>query len=381
MLCKGFEIELYTGTPQGEVVGLADQIVNALPGFVWEPDRRNVEYTTPPRQRYERLLCDLLQPRQHLRQYLQKLGDYTLIPGSTLALGDSRVFFRSDPGNPYHHYIQETYGTRVVTASVHINIGIDDPETLIRACRLVRVEAPLYLALSASSPCLDGQITGWHSTRWHQFPLTPPHVPLFLSHRHFIQWTETQLQAGTMQNVRHLWSSVRPNGNRRPYDLNRLELRICDLVSDPLHLLAITALLEARLSQLLRDPSLDPLYGHPYPRVRAEELRVQSETNGQKAAHQSLDSVLTHWRDGRSIRAGDWIRELLEQVTPTAKQQGFSCFLSPLHTLLSQGNEAQQWLAAIQQGQSLETALQNAIQTMHTRETDLVSEICPPQAA
>ncbi len=381
MLCKGFEIELYTGTPQGEIVGLADQIVPALPGFVWEPDRRNVEYTTPPRQRYERLLCDLVQPRQRLRQYLHRLGNYTLIPGSTLALGDSTVFLRSDPGNPYHQYIQEHYGTRVVTASVHINIGIDEPETLMRACRLVRVEAPLYLALSASSPWLDGQTTGWHSTRWQQFPLTPPHVPLFLSHRHFIQWTETQLQAGSMQNVRHLWSSVRPNGNRRPYDLNRLELRICDLVSDPVHLLAITALLEARLCQLLRDPTLDPLYGHPYPRVRAEELRVLSDINAQKAAHQSLDSVLTHWHSGRNIRARDWIGELWEQVTPIAKQSGFSCFLSPLDTILSQGNEAQGWLAELHRGQSLAEVLQHAIQVMQARETHLVTEICPPQAA
>jgi predicted glutamate--cysteine ligase len=62
-----------------------------------------------------------------------------------------------------------------------------------------------------------------------------------------------------MQNVRHLWVSVRPNGDRRPYDLNRLELRICDLVSDPIALLSISALLEARLWQLIEDPRLDPL--------------------------------------------------------------------------------------------------------------------------
>ena len=381
MLCKGFEIELYTGTPQGEVVGLADRIVQALPGFVWEPDRRNVEYTTPPRQRYERLLCDLLQPRQQLRQYLRTLGNYTLIPGSTLALGDSKVFLRSDPGNPYHSYIEATYGTRVVTASVHINVGIDDPETLLRACRLVRVEAPLYLALSAASPWLDGQLTGWHSTRWHQFPHTPPHVPLFLSHQHFIQWTEAQLQAGTMQNVRHLWLSVRPNGNRRPYDLNRLELRICDLVSNPVHLLAITALLEARLYQLLHDPRLDPLYGHPFPRVRSEELRAQSDWNAEQAARHSLDGLLTHWPTGQPIRARDWIADLIEQVTPTAKQYGFSCFLSPLRTILDQGNEAQRWLAAIQAGQDISTVLQQAIQTMHTQELALVQEICSAQAA
>ncbi|MCS6781642.1 MAG: glutamate--cysteine ligase [Gloeomargarita sp. SKYG98] len=379
MLCKGFEIELYTGTPQGTVVGLADQIVRALPGFAWEPDRRNVEYTTPPRQRYEQLLCDLVQPRQRLRQFLRTLGDYTLIPGSTLALGDSSVFERADPRNPYHSFIERTYGARVVTASVHINIGIDEPETLLRACRLVRVEAPLYLALSASSPWLDGHLTGWHSTRWHIFPHTPPHVPLFLNHRHFIRWTETQLQAGVMQNVRHLWCSVRPNGNRRPYDLNRLELRICDLISDPVHLLAVTALLEARLLQLLQDPRLDPLYDHPWPRARAEDLRVQADANAQAAARHSLDSVLTHWQDGRSIRARDWIAELLEQVTPTA--QGFACFLSPLRTILAEGNEAQQWLAAHAQGQSLPAILQQAIRTMHQRELALAEALCLPQAA
>ncbi|MCS7030609.1 MAG: glutamate--cysteine ligase [Gloeomargarita sp. SKYG116] len=381
MLCKGFEIELYTGTPQGKVVGLADQIVRALPGFAWEPDRRNVEYTTPPRQRYEQLLCDLVQPRQRLRQFLHTLGDYTLIPGSTLALGDSTVFERSDPHNPYHSFIEQTYGSRVVTASVHINIGIAEPETLLRACRLVRLEAPLYLALSASSPWLDGQLTGWHSTRWQQFPHTPPHVPLFLNHRHFIQWTETQLQAGTMQNVRHLWCSVRPNGNRRPYDLNRLELRICDLISDPIHLLAVTALLEARLLQLLHDPRLDPLYNHPWPRVHAEDLRAQADANAQQVARHSLDSLVTHWQDGRLLRARDWIAELMEQVTPTAKAHGFACFLSPLRTILAEGNEAQRWIADIQQGQPLQAVLQNAIQTMHQRERELASQICSSQAA
>ncbi|HAG83846.1 MAG TPA: putative glutamate--cysteine ligase, partial [Cyanobacteria bacterium UBA12227] len=159
-----------------------------------------------------------------------------------LSLGRSERFYRSDPHNPYHDYIEQTYGTKVVTASVHINIGISDPEVLMRACRLVRVEAPLYLALSASSPFLDGKSTGYHSTRWSVFPKTPTHVPLFESHAHFIEWTQDQLAAGTMQNVRHLWSSVRPNGNRRPYDLNRLELRICDLIIDPIGLLAVTAL-------------------------------------------------------------------------------------------------------------------------------------------
>lgn len=378
LLSKGFEIEMYTGTPEGEIIGLSDRIVRDLNGFVREPDARNVEYTTAPYCGYERLLCALLRPRKQLRDYLQHQGDYTLIPGSTLSLSGSDRFVRSDPQNPYHSYIEQTYHTKVVTASVHINLGISDPELLMRACRLVRVEAPLYLALSAASPFLDSQATGYHSSRWAVFPKTPEIVPLFDSHKHFIDWTEAQLALGTMQNVRHLWSAVRPNGDRRPYNLNRLELRICDLIDDPIALLAVTALIEARLLQLLTDPSLDPLQQS---QLSPEELVTLSDRNEMAAAQNSLDATLHHWRDNQPIQARDWIRALLTEVVPIAKAYGFSCFLSPVQKILREGNTAQQWLGLYHQGLTPQQILQQAIQRTADREYDLEDKLCDPIAA
>ncbi len=376
MLSKGFEIEVYTGTAEGDIVGLSDRIVADLEGFIREPDSRNVEYTTPPSYRYERSLLDLLQPRANLRDYLKPDG-YTLIPGSTLPLeGSADRFWRSDPGNPYHTYIEQTYGTKVVTASVHINIGVSDPDVLMRLCRLVRVEAPLYLALSASSPFFNGDVTGYHSTRWSVFPQTPQHVPLFTSHQDFIQWTETQLRLGTMQNVRHLWSSVRPNGDRRPYILNRLELRICDLVSDPIDLLAITALLEARLIQAMENPDLDPLVMSDLPSAsRGDTLVAQAIENEQLAAKSSLDSHLTHWQTGETIVARDWIQSLYEEVWPVAKAGGFSCFLLPIQRMLRDGNESMRWKQLSDQGWSREQVVQFAIQEMAKREQALRDEM------
>jgi predicted glutamate--cysteine ligase len=382
MLSKGFEVEMYTSTPEGEVVGLSDKIVAALDGFVREPDSRNVEYTTAPCFRYDRLLCDLVRPRLRLRDYLHQLGDYTLMPGSTLALGGSEHFYRSDPQNPYHTYIEQTYGTRVVTASIHINVGIQDPEVLMRACRMVRMEAPLFLALSASSPFLGGEATGYHSTRWGMFPKTPNHVPLFPDHRSFVDWTEAQLAAGTMQNVRHLWSSVRPNGDRRPYSLNRLELRICDLVVDPLALLAITALLEARLIQLIADPSLDPLQISQLPAAtRADDLLEIADGNEAAAAQSSLEAQLRHWKDGSPIQARVWIEQLYQEVWGIAKQHGFSCFLTPLKKILREGNEAQRWLALYQQGQTIPAIMQQSIQEMARQEQALQGSLCQPLVA
>lgn len=376
MLSKGFEIEVYTGTAEGDIVGLSDRIVADLEGFIREPDSRNVEYTTPPSYRYERSLVDLLEPRNRLRDYLKPNG-YTLIPGSTLPLeGSANRFWRSDPGNPYHTYIEQTYGTKVVTASVHINIGVSDPDVLMRLCRLVRVEAPLYLALSAASPFFNGDITGYHSTRWSVFPQTPAYVPLFTSHQDFIQWTEAQLRLGTMQNVRHLWSSVRPNGDRRPYLLNRLELRICDLVSNPIDLLAITALLEARLIQAMENPDLDPLVMSHLPKSdRDRDLVMMAIDNEQRAAKSSLDSQLIHWQTGEQIATRDWIQALYESVWPTAKANGFSCFLLPIQRILREGNEAMHWIQLSSQGLSRAQVVQASIQEMERQEQALREEI------
>ncbi len=379
LLSKGFEIEMYTGTPQGDVIGLSDRIVRDLEGFVREPDSRNVEYTTAPFSNYDRLLCALLKPRQKLRNYLRRQGNYTLIPGSTLSLGGSDRFYRSDPHNPYHSYIERTYGTKVVTASVHINIGISDPELLMRACRLIRVEAPLYLALSASSPFLDGQATGYHSTRWHIFPQTPARVPLFESHTHFIQWTEAQLAARTMQNVRHLWISVRPNGDCRPYKLNRLELRICDLIVDPLALLAVTALLEARLMQVFASPHLDPLQQSCLStNTLAEDLIDLTAGNEQAVARHSLDAQLRHWQDGSKILARDWIAQMYQQVQPIAQKQGYGCFLSPLKKILHSGNTAQQWLKLYHAGMDLRSLLSQEIRQIEQQERELEHKLCQP---
>ncbi|MDY6785075.1 MAG: glutamate--cysteine ligase [Cyanobacteriota bacterium] len=379
LLSKGFEIEIYTGTPQGDIVGLSDRIVRDLDGcFVREPDSRNVEYTTAPLCCYDRLLCAIVRPRQRLRAYLKHLGDYTLIPGSTLSLGGSDRFYRSDPQNPYHSYIEQTYHTKVVTASIHINVGIDNPDELLRACRLIRLEAPLYLALSASSPFLDGKPTGYHSTRWAVFPQTPAEVPLFESHAHFIDWTEGQLAAGTMQNVRHLWSSVRPNGDRRPYCLNRLELRICDLVIDPIGLLAISAFLEARLTQLLNDPQLDPLQLSCF---SPTELVALTQANEAAAARQSLDASLTHWQDGRTLLARDWIDEIYQTVWFIAKQRGFSCFLSPLKKILREGNAAQQWLGQYRAGLTPQQIVVRAIEAAAQQEQELEDKLCQAMAA
>ena len=356
LLLKGFEVEMYTGRPDGTVVGCAAAAARELAGFVTEPDQRNLEYVTPPDASYGRQLALLLEPRQRLRRWLAGRG-LTLLPGSTLSTGDSRRFERSDPANPYHGYIEATYGTRVVTASVHINLGLtagsgfSGMELLFAGLRQLRCEAALLLALSASSPFLDGRVCGAHSQRWLQFPLTPPQVPLFRSHGHYITWMEDQLAAGTMRNVRHLWTSVRPNGDDRPHQLNRLEIRICDLVSDPQLLLAVTAYAELRLQQLVRDPAHhDPLQASS---LNLEALADLADANDQAAARSSLEARLRDWRTGATIPARQWLERDLAAMAPLAAELGLGEVLEPLQAVLAQGNTAMHWLRRHAGGESI----------------------------
>ncbi|MCF8139955.1 MAG: glutamate--cysteine ligase [Cyanobium usitatum Tobar12.5m-G36] len=378
LLLKGFEVELYTGRADGTVVGCSAEAAAALEGFVTEPDCRNLEYITPPDADYARQLQLLLEPRQRLRRWLAS-RQLTLLPGSTLSLGDSQSFERSDPANPYHGYIEATYGTKVVTASVHINLGLTaghglEPMTsLFAGLRLMRCEASLLLALSASSPFLDGVVTAAHSQRWLQFPLTPAEVPLFLDHQHYISWMGEQLALGTMQNVRHLWTSVRPNGDNRPHDLNRLEIRICDLVTDPLVLLAITAFAELRLQQLMREPErYDPLQASS---LDPSQLAALADANDRAAARSSLDATVMHWHNGAPIQARDWLAQELADLAPLAEELGLTRVLAPLQGVLNQGNQAMSWLAGHQAGLSIPTLLNQTVEAMASQEAELLEAI------
>tara|TARA_B100000212_G_scaffold39823_1_gene25769 strand:+ start:22 stop:693 length:672 start_codon:yes stop_codon:yes gene_type:complete len=207
-LYKGFEVELFTGTYNSHV-GISDQVEKNFSNFVKEPDNRNVEYITNPSKDYKELYGFLLEPRQSLRKWLadRKL---TIIPSSTLCFKHDPKFKRSDNLNSYHNFIESNYGISIATSSVHINLGIDKVDKLFAAIRLVRCEASIYLGLSASSPFLNGEFTGNHSQRWLQFPKTPSEVPFFEDHRHYINWVDSNLKSGKMQNIRHFWSSIRP---------------------------------------------------------------------------------------------------------------------------------------------------------------------------
>jgi predicted glutamate--cysteine ligase len=254
----GLEEEVFTGSRLGHVVGMSAEVHSSIPSYTTEPDCRTVEYRTRPSPRVDVALRELAVRRVTLRNFLAK-KNLTVIPGGTLSLGDSHSFKISDATNPYYLWIRQEYGARVVTAGLHASVGISDLDTLFRIYRVLRCEAPIFLALSACSPFLDGELTGALSTRWQLFPKNPLRVPFFRDFETYHTWLATQLKKGTMQNTRHLWLATRPNGPDKMRQLDRIELRICDQIWDLNLMGGVMTLLQQRAGLIASDSRIDPL--------------------------------------------------------------------------------------------------------------------------
>jgi len=359
-LQKGFEVELFTGSLNSHI-GVSGEIEKKFPDFVKEPDNRNVEYITTPEKDYNFLYEKLITPRKKLRQWLKK-KELTIIPSSTLCFKHDIQLQRSDFDNIYHQYIEDNYGTSIATSSVHINLGIDDLDKLFAAIRLIRSEAALYLSLSASSPFLNNKITDNHSQRWMQFPKTPSKVPFFVNHNSYIDWIEENIANKSMQNIRHFWSSIRPNGPQRPFILDRLELRICDFVYDINLLLGITAMIELRILNLFENiKTLDPLNASFFSIDKLSEICDQNETN---AAKDSLNSELIHWKDGKKVICREWIQNLLSDLSSTAENFGMKHLLNPIYKVLEEGNQSMNWINQYEKGLSIEEIMKISIEDM-----------------
>ena len=367
-LYKGFEVELFTGSFNSHI-GVSADVEKNFSNFVKEPDNRNVEYITTPEKDYMLLHRQLISPRKNLRQWLNNKG-LTIIPSSTLCFKHDLQFQRSDIENVYHQFIQDNYGISIATSSVHINIGIENLDKLFAAIRLIRSEAALYLSISASSPFLNNKITENHSQRWIQFPKTPSKVPFFVNHNSYIEWIEENIANKNMQNIRHFWSSIRPNGPQRPLILDRLELRICDFVHDINLLLGITAMLELRILHLFDNlNTLDPLTASIF---SFEELSEICDQNEIYAAKDSLNSELIHWQDGKKIICREWIQNLLSDLSLTAEKFNMKHLLEPIHRVLEEGNQAMKWINQYKKGLSIEEIMKLTIDDMIINEKEII---------
>jgi glutamate---cysteine ligase / carboxylate-amine ligase len=192
-------------------------------------------------------LADALELQSERRERLFALSDRMgIVLGSTgtHALSD----YREQEIIDTPHYRRRAEGLKYVawrnnTFSIHVHVGVQGADRAVRVCDRLRLVLPTLLAVSASSPYIDGRDSGLHSGRSMTFTRTFPRcgVPdAFGSWRAWADYCELLVRTSSIVEFTQLWWSVRPH-----HAYGTVELRICDAQPTAAENEALSALMVA----------------------------------------------------------------------------------------------------------------------------------------
>ena len=137
------------------------------------------------------------------------------------------------------------------TFSLHVHVGIRGADRAIAVCDRLRPVLPVLLAISASSPFLDGLDSGLHSARTQIFTKSFPRcgVPdAFGSWDAFADYIGLLVDTRSIVEYTQVWWSIRPH-----FSFGTVEVRICDAQSTAAESDALAALIVACVAQAARD--------------------------------------------------------------------------------------------------------------------------------
>src|SRR3954449_9050441 len=146
---------------------------------------------------------------------------------------------------------------------IHVHVGINDPDRAIRVCSSLRNYLPELLALSASSPFVEGVFSYLHSARTQVFTRMFPRCGIpdwFEGWEDWESYVRFLYETGSITEHTQLWWSVRP-----PLAFPTVEIRICDAQPELADSRALTALvysLTARIARAIDDGEPLPSYPH-----------------------------------------------------------------------------------------------------------------------
>jgi YbdK family carboxylate-amine ligase len=209
---------------------------------------------------------------------------------------------------------------RLQIFGVHVHVGVRSPDKIIPIVNALTQYVPHFLALSASSPYWVGADTGLASARSKVFEGMPTAgLPYQLSGWDgFERYMETLISTHAIESVREVWWDIRPHP-----DFGTVELRICDGLPTLDEIGAVAALSQCLVEQF--DREIDRGYTLPVP--ASWVLRE----NKWRAARYGLDAEIIVDDRGTVQPVREALRDLVEQLTPTAKK--LDC-LDELHDVL-----------------------------------------------
>ncbi|MBV9464782.1 MAG: YbdK family carboxylate-amine ligase [Solirubrobacterales bacterium] len=272
--------------------------------------------------------ADLAAASAAQREHRRRL--FTLAERHGVALGATGTHPWSDYREQHiietEHYRRVEEGLKYVawrnnTFSLHVHVGVAGADRAVRVCDRLRPLLPLLLAISASSPFLDGRDSGLHSARTQIFTRSFPRcgVPdAYGSWDAFADYIEFLVSTRSIVEYTQVWWSIRPH-----FSFGTVEVRICDAQPTAAESDALAALIVACVAQAARDVDAEAPF-------RDQPARMIEE-NLWRALRYGLDGELLDLERRRPYPASDALARLLDWCGPARAQLGIEVELPALN--------------------------------------------------
>jgi carboxylate-amine ligase len=221
----------------------------------------------------------------------------------------------------------------------HVHVAINGPDRAIAVCNGLRNFLPELLALSCSSPFLEGVNTGLHSARTQIFTRMFPRCGVpdpYDGWAGFERYVRFLYDTRSIDEHTQVWWSVRPH-----LAFPTIEIRICDAQPDlgeARSLAALSYALTARVARAVDEG--EPLPSYPHRLI---------EENLWRAIRYGLSGELIDLSSGEVRPARAHLERLVEWVLPVAEELGCASTIA-----IPAANAAERQIARNEAGASLE---------------------------
>jgi carboxylate-amine ligase len=267
---------------------------------------------------------------------------FALVAARGVALGSTGTHpwadYREQPNIDTEHYRGVVEGLQYVarrnnTFSLHVHVGIRDIDRAVKVCDRLRSVLPQLLAISASSPYLDGLDSGLHSARTQAFTKSFPRcgIPdVYGSWEGYRDYLDLLLRTNSIREYTQVWWSIRPH-----FSFGTVEVRICDAQTTARESDGLAALMAACVLQAARDHD-EGVAAPDHPRRLLEE-------NLWRAVRHGLDGRMIDFEARAEYPTAAALDRLLAWTEPVRGEHG-------LEVDLPERNGAQRQRALIAEG-------------------------------
>jgi len=327
-LTLGVELELQlVSTHDFDLSPQAEDLLRELKGHsgAWdvkpEITRSMIEIGTSIQTEHGSLLAELRDLRDQLSRAARRLN-IAIAGGGTHAFqhwSEQQIF----PGERFR-YISELYGYLAKQFTVfgqHVHVGCEDGDRALWLLHALNRYVPHFIALSASSPFVQGVDTGFDSARLNSvfaFPLSG-RAPFVRSWDEFGAYFDKMTATGVVQSMKDFYWDIRP----KP-EYGTVELRVCDTPLTVDKAAALACYLQA-LCRWLREerpfePAEDDYLVYTFNRFQACRFGLAGEIVDPKTKqrHKLRDDIVRtlarideHALDLRALDASNLLRDSL----------------------------------------------------------------------